>query len=335
MRDAFKGPILIAGFGSIGRRHLRNLRSLGYGDIIVYHTGNSTLPKDEIADAKEEDDLSLALKHKPIATFITNPTALHIPTALAAAKSGSHLFIEKPVSHTLDGINALRKVISQKGIITQVGFQFRFHPSLIKIKKLLEEDVIGNITSVQAHWGEYLPDWHPWENYKKSYSAKNSLGGGVLLTLCHPFDYLHWLFGDIKSIFALECKSGGLDIDVEDTADILLQFKSGIAGNVHLDYIQKPSEHYMRILGEKGTIFWDNSQGDVKWHLHDDTTWKLQKLKNFDRNDLFVEEIREFISCIKSSRLPKVTFEDGIYALKTVLAAKESIAKKRMVTINK
>src|SRR3989344_9307695 len=181
-------PILIVGFGSICRRQLRNLKTLGHKNFVLYRTSKSTLPDDEILNIPVEYDLAKALAHKPIATIIANPTALHIPVALAAARAGSHLFLEKPVSHTLDGVEELIRLTKRKGLIVQTGFQFRFHPGLLKIKYLLETNAIGPVVSVQAHWGEHLPDWHPWEDYHKSYSARVDLGGGALLTLCHPFD---------------------------------------------------------------------------------------------------------------------------------------------------
>lgn len=326
-------PILIVGFGSIGRRHLRNLKALGYKNFVLYRTGKSTLPDDEIADIPTEYDLAKALAHKPITTIIANPTALHMPVALAAARAGSHLFLEKPISHTLDGIEELSSLVREKGLIVSVGFQFRFHPLLQQVKRLLEEDAIGPVTSVQAHWGEYLPGWHPGEDYRQSFSAREELGGGVLLTLCHPFDYLCWLIGEVDSVSAIQSHSGGLGIDVEDSADVLLQFTSGAIGNVHLDYIQRPGEHFLRIIGQNGVIYWDNSDG-LKWQAQPDGKWEEAHVPDdFDRNALFIDEILHFMYCITGKEQPLCTLDDGIKALKIVLAAKESAAKGRVIKL--
>ena len=313
----FQRTILIAGFGSIGRRHLRNLRALGYKKFVLYRTGKSTLPDDEIVDIPVEYDLTKALAHKPLATIIANPTALHMPVALAAAKSGSHLFLEKPISHTLNGVDELKRLVAKKHLKVLVGFQFRFHPGLRKVKRLLEEGAIGPIVSVQAHWGQYLPGWHPWEDYRKSYAAQAKLGGGVLLTLCHPFDYLRWLIGEVTDVSALESHSDELKIDVESSADILLHFKSGVIGNVHLDYLQRPPQHYIRIIGQSGIICWDNAK----------------PIKNFERNTMYKSEMRHFLACIKRNEQPLCTLDDGIETLKIVLAAKESVRKKRLVEL--
>lgn len=308
-------PILIAGSGSIGRRHLRNLRALGHKKILLYRTGKSTLPDEEIADIPQIYDLDETLAYKPIATIVANPTALHMPVALAAAKAGSHLFLEKPISHTMDGVDELQRLVRRQGLVVQVGFQFRFHPMFRKFKRQLEEGVIGPVVSVQAAWGEYLPGWHPWEDYRQSYSAKEALGGGVLLTLCHPFDYLRWLIGDVTAVSAITSRNG-LNLDVEDSADVLLQFTSGAIGNVHLDYLQQPGEHLVRIIGQRGTMHWDNAEP-----------------KDFERNTMFVDEMRHFLSCIKKNEQPLCTLEDGVEALRIVLAAKESAKRGRLVNL--
>lgn len=315
MNKTLTRPILIAGAGSIGRRHLQNLKALGHKKFVLYRTGKSTLPDDEITDIPTEYDLAKALAHKPLATIVTNPTALHMSVALAAAKSGSHLFLEKPISHTMEGVEDLRRMVVGSGLIVLVGFQFRFHPLLRQVKRLLERNTIGLVVSVQAHWGEYLPGWHPREDYRQSYSAKVELGGGVLLTLSHPFDYLRYLLGEVESVSALEGRSGGLGIDVEDSADVLLHFTSGVIGNVHLDYIQRPAEHFIRIIGQNGVI---HEQLD---------------LDGFDRNIMFLDEMRHFLGCIAGNEQPLCTLDDGTAALRIALAAKQSAQEKRLVEI--
>lgn len=315
MKYTKNSPILIIGAGSIGRRHLGNLKTLGHNRIVLYRTGNSTLPEEEIKDIEQEYDFKKALAQKPIATIIANPTSLHIPFAKKAAMAGSHLFLEKPISNSMEGVKELRRIVLQKKLIVQVGFQFRFHPGLLKLKTRLEKREIGQILSVQVHWGEFLPSWHPWEDYRKSYSARKDLGGGVLLTLCHPFDYLRWLFGEVDSISAFTAKNSQLELSVEDTADVLLRFKSGVLGNVHLDYLQHPSEHYIRVICQNGII-----------HLN-----FLES--KFDRNKMFIEEMKSFMSCIKNNKQPNCSLDDGIATLKTVLCAKKSAEMKKTINI--
>ncbi len=243
---------LVAGYGSIGRRHLRNLRALGEEDILLYRSRRSTLPEDEIAGLPVESDLRAALAHHPDAVIISNPTALHLDVAIPAAEMGCAILLEKPVSNDLERLPELRAAAARGGARVLVGFQLRFHPTLGAAARLLGDGAIGKVTSVRAHWGEYLPDWHPWEDYRQGYAARPDLGGGVILTLCHPFDYLRWLLGEYR----VEWAAGGalgLGLPVEDSAEIGLRFEQGAAGTLHLDYLQTPASHTLEVIGTGGT----------------------------------------------------------------------------------
>jgi predicted dehydrogenase len=322
---------LIAGLGSIGRRHLRNLLALGERDVLLYRTDHSTLPDDELEGLPVENDLQAALAHKPQAVIIANPTALHLDVAIPAAQAGSHLLLEKPVSASGDPrVQELVNAVEKSGSRVLVGFQFRFHPGLQQIDSLLKAGRIGRPLTVRAHWGEYLPGWHPWEDYRQGYSARSALGGGVLLTLCHPLDYLRWLFGDISALWAFTGKLGDLELDVEDTAEIGLQFQSGTLGSVHLDYNQRLPAHRLEIIGTRGTIHWDNADGAVQLYQAEPAgenapTWETFVMpEGFTRNDLFLAEMRHFVSVARGEADPACTLEDGLRALEIVAAAHQS-----------
>ena len=326
--------IIIAGLGSIGRRHLHNLRALGLQDVVLYRTGRGTLPDEDLAGLPTETDLAVALARRPQAVIISNPTALHLPVALAAAQAGCHLLIEKPVSHSLDGLDQLAAIVQDRELQVLVGFQFRFHPGLCTIKQLVDDGAIGTVVYAHAHWGEYLPGWHPWENYRRSYSARADLGGGVILTLCHPFDYLRWLLGEVQTVSAMAGQLSGLELEVEDTADISLKFESGVIGTVHLDYVQRPPSHWLQITGDAGTIRWDNADGDVLCYRVDQGEWeKIPAPPDFERNTMFLDEMRHFLDCIAGRAEPLVTLEDGIRALEIALAAKRSVAEERVIDL--
>lgn len=327
--------VLIAGFGSIGRRHFRNLLMLGERDLIFYRTQRSTLPTDELKDYVVETDLEAALAHRPDAVIVANPTALHLEVAIPAAQRGCHLLLEKPISHSLAGVGALRAAVEQSGVRVLVGFQFRYHPSLRRIKRWLEEGAIGRPVHARAHWGEYLPDWHPWEDYRRSYAARPDLGGGVVLTLCHPFDYLRWLLGEVESVSANLATLGDLGIPVEDTADIGLQFQSGALAQVHLDYLQRPPNHHLEIIGTAGMIRWDNTYGTCRVYRASTETWETYTPPSgFERNDLFLDELRHFRRVVAGEEAPHCTLEDGIQALAIALAAHEAARSGRRVRLS-
>lgn len=326
---------LISGLGSIGHRHLKNLVALGQTDIVLHRTGKSTLPDDELAGYPIENDILQALgRWSPDAVIVCNPSAFHLDVAIPAAKAGCSILLEKPISHTIDRVDALRAAIEMGGGKILIGFQFRFHPGIRHIANLLNEGEIGKPTSARSHWGEFLPGWHPWEDYRKSYSARSDLGGGVLLTLCHPFDYMRWLFGEVCSVTAVAGKFGELDLSVEDTAVVVLSFRDKLLGLVDLDYNQQPPSHWFEITGTQGSIRWDNASGDVQWWTTQKQDWKsYSPPKGFERNTLFLDEMRHFIDVVQGKAEPLCTLEDGIQALKIVLAAKRSVSEARTVDL--
>jgi len=320
---------LIAGLGSIGRRHLRNLIALGERDIILYRTHRATLPDDELAAFPTETDLAAALDHKPDAVIIANPTALHLDVAIPSAEAGCHILMEKPISHSLDRVDEFEAALKRGGGKVLVGFQFRFHPTLRKADELLREGAIGRILSVRAHWGEYLPNWHPWEDYKQGYAARPELGGGVILTLCHPLDYLHWLIGEVDSLWAFT-GSLNLGLPVEDTAEIGLRFITGAIGSVHLDYNQQPPAHHLEIIGTGGTLRWNNADGVLHLYRAETKAWdSFTPPDGFERNVMFVDEMRHFLSVARGECEPLCTLEDGKRALQLALEAQHSSLEKK------
>lgn len=310
--------ILIAGLGSIGRRHFRNLRALGQDDILLYRTGMATLPDDELAGCPVETRLEAALAHRPDAVIVSNPTALHLDVAIPAAEAGCALLIEKPVSHTMDGINRLQSAAARTGAPILVGFQFRYHPGLQTARALIENGAIGRPVSVRAHWGEYLPNWHPWEDYRAGYAARPDLGGGVVLTLCHPIDYLRMLLGEVSDASGVTSNLG-LGLPVEDTAEITLRFASGVIGSVHLDYVQRPPAHWLEIVGDAGSLRWDNADGSVTLLSAAGPAEHFDVTPDFERNSLFLAETSNFLAMAAGQAPPVCSLQDGIRALEICL----------------
>jgi predicted dehydrogenase len=327
---------VIAGLGSIGRRHLRNLVSLGEKNVLLYRTHLSTMPEEDLDGFKTVTDFQQALDTKPDAFIISNPTALHMEIAIPVAKAGVHLLLEKPVSHSLERVDDLAAMEKIKNLQILVGFQFRFHPTLIKMNELLSEGVIGSPVSCRAHWGEYLPNWHPWEDFRNSYAARPELGGGVVLTLSHPFDYLRWIMGEVDSLWAFTSDSKDLSIGSESTAEIGLQFSGGATGSVHLDYIQQPGSHTLDIIGTIGSIHWDNATGELKLFRATNKEWtSFFPPSGFERNDLFIAEMKAFLAMLRGEAASPCTIADGISALKIALAVLQSANEKRIISIRR
>jgi predicted dehydrogenase len=328
---------LIAGLGSIGRRHFRNLIALGEKDIVLLRTRKATLPDDELAGYPVETDIHEALKkHRPDAVIVANPTALHLDIAIPAAEAGCHILLEKPVSDSLERLDTLQQAAQKSGSKILVGFQFRYHPTLNKARELIQANALGKVLTVHAHWGEYLPQWHPWEDYRASYAAREDLGGGVIRTLTHPLDYLRYLIGEVDSLWSFNGHISTLDLDVEDVAEIGLKFANGAIGGVHLNYFQRPPVHRLEIVGTHGTLRWDNADGILHFHhlpadfgsYSDNPPAPVIETfsppEGFERNQLFVSQTRHFIETARGESEPICRLEDGVMALRLALAARDS-----------
>ena len=315
---------LVAGLGSIGRRHLRNLVALGERDIVLYRTHTGTLPDDELEGFPVETNLDAALGHRPNAVIVSNPTSLHLNVAIPAAKAGCDLLIEKPVSHSRKRLDDLRSAVRRGGGRVLVGFQFRFHPTLQLAARLLSEGAIGRAFSARAHWGEYLPDWHPWEDYRESYAAMPELGGGVVLTLCHPLDYVTWLLGEPTLAWSFTDTLGDLGIQVEDVAEIGIRFQDGAIASIHMDFLQQPPAHHIEILGTNGTLRWNNADGSLLLlRSGQPVAETFAPPAGFERNHMFLDEMRHFLAVVRSEAAPVCGLENGIRTLELALKALE------------
>ena len=339
---------VIAGMGSIGRRHFRNLIALGEKDIVLLRSHHATLSDDELIGYPVETDLAGALKkHQPDAVIVSNPTALHLDVAIPSANAGCSILMEKPISNSLDRVDELASALRRGGGRLLVGFQFRFHPTLQKAAQLLKENAIGKPLSFHAHWGEYLPNWHPWEDFKNSYAARPDLGGGVILTLTHPLDYLRMLLGEVDSLWAFTSASN-LGLEVEDATEIGLKMKSGAVGSIHLDYNQQPPSHHWEIVGSKGTMKWDNATGNLNVFSDPSPSppifqenggrerggWiTYPPPSGFERNVMFIEEMKHFVAVVRNKEEPVCTLEDGKQVLRLALAAHESNRKGTLVKL--
>lgn len=322
--------LLVIGTGSAGTRHIVNAAAAGVPDVSAFRSSSKRRPLPE--DVRAETDLIDALSRKPQAVVIANETSLHVHSALAAARAGCHLLIEKPLSDALAGIEELRREVVDQSLAAMVGYQFRFHPLLCQVRSWLLEGAIGEVVTANVVWGEYLPDWQPWRDYRTSYAAQARLGGGVLLTLSHPIDYLRWLLGEVVCVNAMLARRSGLEIDVEDIALLHLRFESGAIASLSVDYVQRPSQHYFTVTGTEGVIRWDNRAGLAVLEAAAGTK-EARISPHFERNDLFIAELNHFLRCAAGEDEPMCSLDDGERTLRVCIAAKESARSGRRIDV--
>ncbi len=328
--------VLIIGCGSIGMRHMRNLKSLGVNNLIAVDFVEDRLKyaQDECG-AQPFDSLDNALQTGADVAFITTPSHLHVSNALQAAQAGCHLFIEKPLAHSEDGLNELVEVVQQNNLITMLGCNTRFHHGPAAIKRLLGEGAIGRVTSATLNAGNYLPDWHPDRDYRLRYSAQRAMGGGVVLDAIQEIDYARWLFGEVLEVFGYGGKLSSLDIDVEDTANILMKFKVGFSAMIHIDYIQRPYARSCRVIGEEGTIIWDiTAPSQLQWFFAKTGQWNvIEPPQNYTINDMYIKELCHLLDCVKQHKQTAIDIQEAVQVTRIALAIKNSIITGQKVAV--
>lgn len=310
-----------------------NLLSIPNIEVIIC-TQRKDIDKNLKANCKIFESLDDCINEKPEVGVISNVTSLHVQTALKLASAGLHLFIEKPLSNNLLDIQELYNTVQNKKLITFIGCNLRFHNCIKKIKELLQNNEIGKILTVHVESGSYLPDWHPNEDYRNSYASKKNLGGGVILTCIHEIDYLYWFFGNIKELFAITDKISELQINVDDTASVILKFSNNVIADLHLDFFQRPEFRCCKIVGTNGTIYWDSVENIVKVYDIKLNKW-IEKINiiNYERNDMYLKEMEYFLDCVNKKKNTINNIDDGISTLNIALNIIESSKLKRLISI--
>lgn len=342
--------ILFCGLGGIGQRHLRNLRNL-LGEQLEVHAyrvrGQRIKLQDNLSVEEGADlevdygvivhrDLDSALACQPDAVYICNPNALHVPIAIKCAKAGVAVFMEKPLASDLDGIDELMTLVEQKQLLFYVGYNFRFHPGLQRLKSLVDGGFFGNIIRVSAEIGEYLPNWHRYEDYRQMYAARADQGGGVILSQIHEMDLIYWFFGLPRNILSVGGQLSNLEVDVEDTATSLMHYR-GERGSfpihLHQDFIQRPPVRMFKIVGDAGSAQMDLINTQLKVYNAVGEEIECAGFEGFARNDMFFDQARHFIDCLRGDAKPQVTLFDGLQSLRLALAARESLRTGALVEL--
>ncbi|MDX9861963.1 MAG: Gfo/Idh/MocA family oxidoreductase [Rhodospirillales bacterium] len=324
--------ILIVGFGSIGRRHLQTVRAvLPDCRIVVLRRPGQPLPPDVGPKTKLVHDIEAAIAAGIDAAIIANPAPLHVATALPLARAGVPLLIEKPLAGAPEGVAPLLEACAAKGVPLQVGYCLRFDPSLRAVKDALVTETIGRVLSLHAEVGQHLADWRPGADYRQGVSARAALGGGALLELSHEIDYVRWLAGEVTAVAAAVGRLGDLEIDVEDSADLLLTFGSGARGTIHLDMLQRPATRICRIVGSAGTLTWDGIRHQARLHRPDTDGWETLPAPASSRDDIFRNQFRHFLETIRTGRPPLVDGADAARTLAVIAAARRSAAEQRTI----
>jgi len=325
----------VVGCGSIGRRHARNLKSLGLQQLAFCDTNPEALQQCS-QDVKGElfSNYNEALAtFRPDLVLVCTPPVCHVEEALLALRAHSHVFIEKPLSHESSGIELLIAEARRNDRNVQIGYNLRFHKGLQILKEVIDSGKIGRVLWMNVEAGQYLPDWRPWQNYRESYSARKDLGGGIILDGSHELDYICWLLGWPTEVSCHAEHLSGLEVDVEDSAWIYLTFPERRRAELRLDFVQRTYARTCKVVGEGGTAFWDFGSQEVRWFSADDEQWHSLPYA-FEVNDMYVEEMCHFLESLGSGTGPLIGLEQGRDVIRVVEAAKKSSQEGRPQPLN-
>lgn len=330
--------ILIIGFGSIAQRHLKNIRLLKpEATIGVWRQHSHSSDLGEYTSLVNEImfDQEDALAFNPDVVFVTNPSTRHCADGLLFAQYGAHVFFEKPLANTDEGLKELMDVVRSENCVAMVGYNIRFFQPFQIMKQAIDQGKIGKVLHVRASVGQYLPDWRPAQDYRTTVTANKQLGGGIVAELSHEIDYAVWFAGRMKEVRAVTGGLSDLDIDVEDVADIVLTTENGTFVNIHLDMIDRIKNRSCRIVGSEGTLWWDAHDGSrvSLYQAQTQATTQLFYEENIDFNQMYIDEIAEFFQCIDEQKMPSTSLADGEHVVKIIDGIHQSVRTGKLVTL--
>ena len=321
---------IVIGAGSVGRRHLRNLRARGERDVVAVRRDAAPLDGD-LRDMPTARTIAEARGSGDAAAIICTPTARHVEDALEALGEGCHVLIEKPLADRPERFGELRASAARASRLVGVAHCFRFHPLLQRVRSDVAAGRIGTPVSAAVWCGQHLADWRPGRDYHETYSARRDQGGGVLLDLVHELDYCDWIFGPVQTLTATVKNTGALGIDVEDVADVRMAARGDLVVECHLDYLARPATRGGRVVGDQGSLVWDLLAGTAS--ASDGRTTMPFEVPSDARDEMYRTELAAFADAIAGRAPFPVGLDAGERAVRIALAARESGTSGRRVAL--
>ena len=324
--------VLVVGSGSMGQRHLRIARSL-LPDADIRVLSRRPLPDLPQGANGCLTKLKDAADFAPQIAAIANPAPFHIETAKFLLSLGANLLIEKPLAESSQGVQELLDYAHTQRRLVQVGYNLRFYPSRRAFRDHITKKTVGRVFCVRSEVGSYLPAWRPGVDYRQGVSAQRALGGGVLLELSHEIDYLRWIFGEISRVYADFGNQGNLEIDVEDTVQMILSFVGNREGrrpvaSLTMDFLRRDRVRQCFAIGERGTLRWNGLTGSVELFAEGADRWQTLFAQPEELEQSYIGEWEHLLDCIRQGATPLVSGDDGLAVLQVVEAARRSLESK-------
>ena len=324
--------IAVIGLGSIGRRHLGNFRTAGAEDLVAYDAAPAAreAAQKDFPFARVATSLEAALDGAQGVAICTPPDS-HVAIGQQAAARGAHLMVEKPFADHAAGVEPLLRLCDEKKLAVLTAYNWRYWPPMLLVEQMLREGRIGALRAARTEYAYHLSTRYPGKDYRQFYMADAKQGGGCLLDESHAIDYMRWLCGPIVEVSAVVEHISSLEITTDDLADLTVRFASGALGSIHMNLFAWNVHSHFELMGERGVIQWRRMDNDVRV-CDTSGTWETFPSTG-QLNDMYVEEVRHFLACMRGEARPACDGWDGLETMKVIEAARRSAAERRWVKV--
>ena len=311
---------LVVGLGSMGKRRIRCLKVLDQENIIGVDIRKDR--RDEatrLFNIKTLESLEKAyINCKPDAVLVCNNPVQHAADIKEAISYDCHVFSE--ISIIPDGMDEIISASSKKKLVVAASSTLRFKEPIKKLKSMLQEECIGKVYAYDYHVGQYLRDWHPWEDIR-DFFVSNPRTSGCKELLAIQIPCLNWLFGEIDLARSEKSTLGNLGMEIEDYYHVSVQHKTNVRGSFVVDVLACPRINSMKIFGNKGTIVWDGAhtirhwttpnQGWEQIEIQGEIT-RAEGYNEFIYEEPYIRELEDFIDAIRTNKKPAYDFSEDI-----------------------
>lgn len=326
MTEKAVGTVAVIGAGSIGQRHLKNLEHLGVERLVAYDPDPNRRAKIQAEHPKWKFCAALsefAAEH-PDAVIVASPSALHEDHTRLALDLGCAVFVEKPLSWRWGTVEELARMAIEKDIVTMVACNMRFHPGPAHIQTLLNQNAIGELISYRLHFGSCLPNWRPYQDYRRSYSASVEAGGAILDCI-HEIDLALWYAGPAHLITAIHVPAKPIGLETDGLAEILLRHENGAIGSIHLNYIERDYRRSCVCIGSEGTLEWDFHRPEVLQYGRSPNDLVKHPLpSDWQLNQMYIDEMQHFLDCAAAGQPTQNSLAQNLPCFQLALAARSS-----------
>lgn len=323
--------VAVIGLGNIAKRHRHNLKLLFPKIELLVMSASGRIPEEDISDCDgTATSIEELIQAQVELVIVASPAPFHAQHSIPFIEAGIPALIEKPVTTSVEDAKAINRAIELHQTPVSIGYCLRYLPSAQKLKLLLESGRIGTLYNANIEIGQYLPDWRPNKNYRDSVSAQKILGGGALYELSHELDYAQWLLGPLNVKHAILRTSEELALDVEDMADIIALTESGAVATIHLDFLQRKAHRQCSFVGSEGRIDWDLLLNQLTLTTSTETS-VLYNDSRWDKNQMYLTMIEDFIQMIEKKKHTCIKFTDAIRTVSLIDEIKQQAIAKREI----